>query len=254
MSSSTTTSAAINDAPKFYDSISDRYDKYYGHDPGLLAFIKSSLELLSPNASVLDIGSGTGIPTFLSIVQSGRKLHGIDFSPAMISLSRTNVLGGTFELVDMLQYRPSQQFDAAFAIFSLFHFIREEMEIVAGKWRGWLFIGQSITDSYILSCSTVLAEDMVGTTEEMYDEKRLAADNVPHRFMSQVFGNMLYTRKGWEKLLGDNGFEIGTAFLDYGEEGGVGLGDGDGEARDGVGSREVGKMKVFGEGKSHGEE
>lgn len=48
MSSSTTD----DDAPKFYDSISDRYDKYYAHDPGLLAFIKSSLGRLSPDASV----------------------------------------------------------------------------------------------------------------------------------------------------------------------------------------------------------
>lgn len=45
-------SAPNDEAPKFYDSISNRYDKYYAHDPGLLAFIKSSLELLPADASV----------------------------------------------------------------------------------------------------------------------------------------------------------------------------------------------------------
>ncbi|RAL68764.1 hypothetical protein DID88_007458 [Monilinia fructigena] len=184
-------SSPNDEAPKFYDSISDRYDKYYGHDPGLLAFIKSSLELLPADASVLDIGCGTGIPTSLSVVQSGRKLHGIDFSPSMISLSRTNVPGGIFELANMLSYAPSEEYDGAFAIFSLFHFTREEMEGLVGRLKG-----------------TVFSEDMVGTREEMYDEERLSAQNVPHRFMGRVGEYLMYTRKGWEKLLGDSGYEI----------------------------------------------
>ncbi|KAG4025907.1 hypothetical protein MFRU_048g00190 [Monilinia fructicola] len=195
-------SAPNDEAPKFYDSISNRYDKYYAHDPGLLAFIKSSLELLPADASVLDIGCGTGIPTSRSVVQSGRRLHGIDFSPGMISLARTNVPGGTFELANMLDYTPSEEYDGAFAIFSLFHFTREEMKGLVGRLRGWVKEGGG------LFIGTVLAEDMVGTREEMYDDERLSAQNVPHKFMGQVGEYLMYTRKGWEKLLGDNGFEI----------------------------------------------
>ncbi|KAJ8065056.1 hypothetical protein OCU04_005769 [Sclerotinia nivalis] len=187
---------------KFYDSISDKYDKYYGLDPGLLTFIKESLELLPPNASVLDIGSGTGIPTSLSVIQSGRKLHGIDFSPKMIALSQKNVPGATFECISMLDYEPKEKFDAAFVIFSMFHFQRGEMEKVVGKWRGWVKEGGWIF------VGTILAEDAGMVEDSMFDEERLCAENVPGKFMGHVYGNLLYTRKGWERLLGDNGFEI----------------------------------------------
>ncbi|QSZ30494.1 hypothetical protein DSL72_000048 [Monilinia vaccinii-corymbosi] len=195
-------SATDDETSKFYDSISDRYDKYYGHDPGLLAFIQSSLESLPADASVIDIGSGTGIPTALSVTQSGRKLHGIDISPRMIALARKNVPGGTFELANMLEYVPAEKYDGAFANFSLFHFTREEIEGWVGRLRGWIREGGG------LFIGTMLAEDMVGTREEMYDEEKLSAPNVPHRFMDQVGEYLMYTKKGWEKLLGGNGFEI----------------------------------------------
>lgn len=71
----------------------------------------------------------------------------------MISVARKNVPDGTFELANMLDYIPREEFDAAFAVFSLFHFERGEMEGLVGRWgglrdekgwvkeSGWLFIG-----------------------------------------------------------------------------------------------------------------
>ncbi|KAF7881124.1 uncharacterized protein EAF02_007015 [Botrytis sinoallii] len=85
-------------APQFYDSISDRYDKYYAQNQGLLDFVRESLELLPRDAEVLDVGCGTGIPTSLAVTNSGRKVHGIDISRKMIARSRENVPAGTFEL------------------------------------------------------------------------------------------------------------------------------------------------------------
>ncbi|TGO44582.1 hypothetical protein BELL_2551g00010 [Botrytis elliptica] len=41
-------------APQFYDSISDRYEKYYAQNQGLLDFVRESLELLPRDAEVSD--------------------------------------------------------------------------------------------------------------------------------------------------------------------------------------------------------
>lgn len=218
MSSANVTSDDV--APKFYDSISDRYDKYYSQDQGLLAFIDQSLELLPPNASVrygffivytllspnsqtrsirrreicscllsqrsqittslpqnsqadthnqvLDIGSGTGIPTSLAVVNSGRKLHGIDIAPSMIQLSRKNVPGGTFEQVSMLDYTPKdgQKFDGAFVVLSMFHMKRDEMIKAIGKWKDWV---KGNGEGYLFIC-TYLAEDAAGIKEDMFSK------------------------------------------------------------------------------------
>lgn len=98
-------------------------------------------------------------------MESGHKLTGIDISPKMIALARTNVPEGAFEFVDMLKYDPREEFDAAFAIFSLFNFTRGQMEEAMRRidgWvrkEGWLFIG------------TVEAGDVPGAREELFDEE-----------------------------------------------------------------------------------
>lgn len=117
----------------FFDDLGLKYEESFGHDQGLIDFVKSSLELLPKDAFVLDIGCGTGKPTSALVVESNRKLHGIDSSAVMIDLSQGQVPDATSELVNMLKFKPEAQFDAAFAIFSLFQFSRDEMTMVAQK-------------------------------------------------------------------------------------------------------------------------
>ncbi|TGO87070.1 hypothetical protein BPOR_0252g00050 [Botrytis porri] len=193
-------------APKFYDSISEKYDKYYSQDQGLLDFIRESLELLPSDAAVLDVGSGTGIPTSLAVVKSGRKLHGIDISPNMISLSRKNVPGGTFELVSMLEYTPKEgeKFDGMFIILSMFHFSREEMGNAIAKWRNWV---KGNGEGYIF-IGTIAAEDAERIEERMFSDDKRYAENIPGKFMGEINTNFLYTQLGWEDVLAENGFEI----------------------------------------------
>ncbi|APA12772.1 hypothetical protein SS1G_08202 [Sclerotinia sclerotiorum 1980 UF-70] len=195
--------APINPAADFYDNLGIRYEKSFGHDEGLIAFVTDSLKLLptSPDARVLDIGSGTGIPTSSLVVQSGRKLHGIDFSPVMIKLSTRQVPGGTFELTNMLEFSPESSFQGAFAIFSLFHFSREEMDIAAGKMSQWIALGG------YLFIGTMVAEDFP-TEPHMFDEDGECARGIEHTFMGKRIGNLLYTREGWVNLLRKVGFEV----------------------------------------------
>ncbi|PQE24710.1 Methyltransferase type 11 protein [Rutstroemia sp. NJR-2017a WRK4] len=179
--------APINPAADFYDNLGIKYEHYFGHDLGLINFIKESLQLLPPDATVLDIGSGTGIPTSKAVVDSGRKLHGIDFSPVMVELSIKQVPGAPFQ--------------GAFAVFSLFHFSREEMSAVAKKWADWIVPG-----GYIF-IGTMVADDF-STKPEMYDQDGECARGVEHTFMGKRIGNLLYTKVGWANLLREVGFEV----------------------------------------------
>ncbi|KAF4625287.1 hypothetical protein G7Y89_g12877 [Cudoniella acicularis] len=199
---------AINPAPD-YDNIGIKYEHTFAHDKGLLNFVKTSLELLPPDASVLDIGSGTGKPVSDTVVASGRKLYGIDLSPAMIELCRKQVPGGTFELVNILEFTPKEQFNAAFAVFSMFGFTREEMNEMARKWSEWIVPG-----GYLL-IGTMAADDFP-TKPHMLDEDGLCARGIEHTFMGKRIANLLYTKKGWESLLREVGFEVvGTEMVPF---------------------------------------
>ncbi|CAG8981812.1 hypothetical protein HYALB_00004755 [Hymenoscyphus albidus] len=185
---------ALNPTAAFYDNLGMKYEESFGHDEGLVDFIKSSLKFLPSNASVLDIGSGTGKPLSSMVIATGRKLHGIDFSPVMIALSRQQVPTATFEEVNMLQFIPKEPYHAAFAIFSLFHFSREEMNLVAEKFAQWILPGG------YLFIGTMTAEDF-HTKPHMFDDDKQCARGIEHTFMGKRIGNLLYTRAGWVALL-----------------------------------------------------
>lgn len=197
--------ASFNPASDFYDSLGKRYEENYSHDEGLLAFVTSSLDLLptGPETTVLDIGSGTGIPTSSLVVRSGRQLHGIDFSPVMIELSKRQVPEATFELINMLEYSPdpSVRFQGAFAMFSIFHLSREEMTVAAEKFSQWVAPGG------YLFIGTMVAEDFP-TEPSMFDEDGECARDIEHTFMGNRTKNLLYTRDGWVNLLRRIGFEV----------------------------------------------
>ena len=120
----------------------------------------------------------------------------------MIELSRQQVPQGSFELVNMLEFSPKEgPYDAAIAVFSLFHFSREEMSIVAGKFNEWVRPG-----GYIF-IGTMVAEHFQ-TRAEQFDPDGQCARGIEHTFMGKRIGNLLYTQEGWKNLLEANGFQV----------------------------------------------
>ncbi|KAB8297773.1 hypothetical protein EYC80_001574 [Monilinia laxa] len=103
----------------------------------------------------------------------------------------------------MLEFSPDTpfQFQGAFAIFSLFHFSREEMNIAARKCLQWIAPG-----GYIF-IGTMVAEDFP-TEPWMFDDDGECARGIEHTFMGKRIGNLLYTRNGWVNLLRKVGFEV----------------------------------------------
>ncbi len=103
-----------------FDRIGASYEAVYGDNPTQRAAVEWLIQRLPPGARVLDLGSGTGIPTARMLTEAGFDVVGVDTSEEMVRLARQNVPGATFHRMDManLQLGPGQ-FHAITAFFSL---------------------------------------------------------------------------------------------------------------------------------------
>ncbi|MCJ1267556.1 hypothetical protein MMC22_007441 [Lobaria immixta] len=122
-----------------FDQIGLKYQDIFGHNAGRDEIFDRFLDLLPSNSQVLDCGCGTDKPVSHMIVTRGHRVCGIDISQTMVDLSRKQVPNGSFERVNMLEYKaPANSFHGIVASLSLFLFEREEMTSMASKWFQWL--------------------------------------------------------------------------------------------------------------------
>ena len=193
--------AAIVATEDFYDKAGLSYEKGFSHNPHLLRILETYTAHLPRSSTVLDCGCGTGKPVADMLAQRGFRVHGIDWSATMVQFSRDQVPGGTFEQVNMLDYRPSVRFDGIIALFSLFPLERSELEDMAAKWGRWIKPG-----GYFL-LGTFGAEDC-RVEPEMWDADGKFAGGIPFRFMGSVVPMGVFTKEGWDELLLKEGFEV----------------------------------------------
>ena len=195
-------SKAVLSSEEFYNDAGKQYEDAFGHDPGLLRIDGKFLDLLPPDARVLDCGCGTGKPTAHMIVESGRAVYGIDQSKTMVALSKAQVPEGSFETVNMVDYAPaSADFGGIVAMLSLFELSRDEITAMARKWFTWLRPG-----GYLL-IGVFGAEDCA-TSAAMYDADGQCASGIDFVFMNHRVKMTLFTKAGWKHLLECSGFEI----------------------------------------------
>ncbi len=132
-----------------FDAIGDRYDEAFPHKDGQLAAGRWLADALAPGSRVLDVGCGTGLPTGRQLVDAGHELVGIDISPGMLKLARSNVPTATFQQVDIVDLRSGGrygpggsrelgEFDAVVAFFSLLMLPRPEIPYALRALRGLL--------------------------------------------------------------------------------------------------------------------
>jgi 2-polyprenyl-3-methyl-5-hydroxy-6-metoxy-1,4-benzoquinol methylase len=91
---------------------------------------------LSPGARVLDIGSGSGVPTGRLLVARGCEVLGVDVSDAQVQLARELVPEGRFECADILDWDAEERsFDAVVSFFALVHIdAREQLAARIARW------------------------------------------------------------------------------------------------------------------------
>jgi SAM-dependent methyltransferase len=115
-----------------FDAIGDRYDEAFPHKDGQIAAGEWLVEALSGGSRVLDLGSGTGLPTARQFADAGLDVTGVDLSGVMVELARKNVPTGRFHQADIADVRPGGSldlggFDAVAAFFSLLMLPRAEI-------------------------------------------------------------------------------------------------------------------------------
>ncbi|KAL8641128.1 MAG: hypothetical protein Q9228_002030 [Teloschistes exilis] len=137
---------AIISTRDFYNEVGKRYEDAFSHDAGLQRILERFLSLLPSNASVLDVGCGTGKPVSSMIAGSGRKPYGIDFSATMVELSKKQIPQGVFQSCNMLRYAPPSpsDFEGIIANLSLFGLSRAELTSMAHNSSS----GSSLVASY----------------------------------------------------------------------------------------------------------
>ena len=187
---------------QFWTDLGLKYEAVFSHDSGQYNTIQKYLSKLPTSAHILDCGCGTGKPVAKAIVDSGRRVHGIDLSAGMVSLCLKAVPSGTFEVVNMLEYAPTTRYEGVVASLSIFELDRQEVEMMAQRWFQWLKPGG------LLLINTFAAEDCTQVKARNWDADGECARRVEWMFMGNNVLITLFTRAGWKVLLEKAGFEI----------------------------------------------
>ena len=123
-----------------YDRVAERYLATKNpEDPLALEALEDLASLLPPEAAVLDLGCGAGIPVTHLLSDKGFTITGVDISAGQLNLARQNFPKGTFIKADMAEvtFEPGR-FDTVIAFYSIIHVPRTEHPALLERVHRWL--------------------------------------------------------------------------------------------------------------------
>jgi cyclopropane fatty-acyl-phospholipid synthase-like methyltransferase len=175
-----------------YDRVAERYLASKDlEDPTTLAALEELARELPPDAAVLDLGCGAGVPATGWLARRFA-VTGVDFSAKQLELARRNAPSASFIKADMtdLDFAP-ETFDAVVALQSIIHVPRTEHPALLENIRRWLKPG-----------GTFLATLSVGEWEG--EERDWEGWGAAMRWSH-------YDREVNLKMLRETGFEVASA-------------------------------------------
>lgn len=104
-----------------YERHAHHWDKGRGRSLFEKPWLDRFLALLSPGASVLDLGCGSGEPIARYVIDQGHSVTGIDSSPAMIGMCKGRFPNHTWMVADMRTLSLNREFHGILAWNSFFH-------------------------------------------------------------------------------------------------------------------------------------
>ena len=144
-----------------YNQIADQYLAQRTADSEDVRLLNDFIDLLSPDAKVLDAGCGAGIP-ISKMLEEHFDLTGVDFSEAQIELAQRNVPDGKFICEDMTKLNfPDDTFDGICSYYAIIHIPREEHQSLFVNFHRMLMPG-----GIALLC--LGAQDLIDDIEEDY--------------------------------------------------------------------------------------
>ena len=129
-----------------YDRMAEQYLATKDPEDQLaLAALEDLASLLPPEAAVLDLGCGAGVPVTRWLGDRGYAVTGVDVSAKQLELARRNVPEGTFLRGDMTGLVfPPESFDAVVAFHSIIHVPRTEHTALLQSIHRWLRPGGAL--------------------------------------------------------------------------------------------------------------
>jgi SAM-dependent methyltransferase len=102
---------------KAWNNVAEKYnDAKYG---SLNTLVEYFCNELPENGSILDLGSGTGLPFAKLFVEKGFNYLGVDISSRMIKIAQRNVPFANFEELSMTEMNFKNEFDGVFSSYSM---------------------------------------------------------------------------------------------------------------------------------------
>ena len=109
-----------------YEKIADEYLSTRGESPEGAALLQDFMSRLSPGASILDAGCGSGVP-IARLLSKSFNVTGVDFSEEQVKLARKLVPEATFHCQDMTALTfPEKTFDGICSYYAIIHVPREQ--------------------------------------------------------------------------------------------------------------------------------
>lgn len=187
-------------AETLFDSLNIKYEEEYADNPHLLEAIRQVIGMLEPGSKVLDVGCGTGIPVASTLAAAGMHITGIDISQKMIDIVQKQV-AGSFSKADMVQYEPSQVYDAVFIAFSHMQISVQDLHTALLKYTACLRVGG------LLFMAAVPSDNYV-QDKSLYDQTGSYVEDLAVPFIGMEVRATLFTAKGLLNFLQSIGLEI----------------------------------------------
>ena len=114
-----------------WNNVAEKYDnaKYSKLNPAVDFFCRK----LPERGSILDIGSGTGLPFAKLFLEKGFNYLGVDISSQMINIARKNVPLAKFEEISMTDINYNKEFDGVFSHYTMLLLNPEMLRDVAKR-------------------------------------------------------------------------------------------------------------------------
>lgn len=137
-------------AAAVFDALGAEYERAFAGSAAHRASLDRLLEHLAPGNRVLDVGSGTGVPTARRLAGAGHRVVGIDVSPVMTALAAGQVPDAEFRCGDIREMAWGDgEFDAACVYFSMLQMARGEQRELLGR------LARSVRPGGLLAVATV---------------------------------------------------------------------------------------------------
>jgi cyclopropane fatty-acyl-phospholipid synthase-like methyltransferase len=106
---------------KAYDKIAGWFSENRNRFIGEKSYLDAVLTRLTTDATVLDVGCGTGKPILQYLITKKLHVTGVDASCQMLEIAKANFPSAEFILQDMRQLDLNRKFDSIIAWHSFFH-------------------------------------------------------------------------------------------------------------------------------------